>query len=347
MTLLLAFLACESEPAPPLSALPTRPSAHGPDMVRIPGAIVRHGQKAGAKFVFDAPGAPPPGGGALGPPGPPPTGGAGHPQAGAAPSSGAPGALPDLGASAGTQHGFTKADPDPLEAREVEVGAFWIDLTEVTQAQYAEFLAGTGYRPPFVDEPWAMDGYSWTSHEAPAETADHPVILVSWYDATAYCTWADKRLPTEPEWQLAVLGSAKEERNYPWGAAVGDGHYNHGRMVDPNYDDSDGYARTSPVTAFPTGRSWAGLYDGFGNAWEWTADWRVQDWTKVSGDTRDGRLVDPHTDGMALYAAVRGGSFFFDLGPNPAGERNAFVAELRRKSSGFRCAADAGPTDAT
>lgn len=362
------LLGCASSP---VAELETRASEHGPLMVHVAGAVVRHGKKAGANFIIGPPG--PPGGappaGAPFPGGPPPAGSpgplaapppgpvapAGAPRppspgpAGAptgptdargAPTSGVAGALPDLGAGAGAHHGATKADPDPLDAREVEVSDFWIDITEVTQAQYAEFLDATGYRVPFVDEPWAMDGWSWTSREPPAETRDHPVILVSWYDATAYCTWAGKRLPTEPEWQLAVLGPATEERNYPWGADVGEGHYNHGRMVDPNYDASDGYERTSPVTAFPGGRSWAGLYDGFGNAWEWTADWRVQDWERVEGTDHGGRLLDPHTPGLALYAAVRGGSFFFDLGPNPAGERNAFVAELRRKSSGFRCAAD-------
>lgn len=370
------LLACEPAPLPEAASLVTRESPTGPDMVRIPGAVVRHGMKAGTVFVIGPPGGPPPGGGPAGAPpggpggpggpppgqaGPPPGGtqGAppgGHPvpaQGGApggapggpsappgSPSAGG-GALPDLGATSATKHGLTKADPDPLEAREVEVGDFWIDLTETTHAEYARFIEATGYRPPFVDEPWAMDGYSWVGGEPPAGLDDHPVVLVNWYDARAYCAWAGKRLPTEPEWQLAVLGPSEQERNYPWGAELGEGHYNHGRMIDPNYDDSDGWARTSPVTAFPTGRSWAGLYDGFGNAWEWTNDWRVQDWEKVSGERRGGRLVDPHTEGLALYAAVRGGSFFFDLGPNPAGERNAFIAELRRKSSGFRCAADA------
>lgn len=350
--ILAVLLGCGADALPDGASLPTRTSEHGPSMVRIPGATVRHGMKAGAHFVIGPPGAPPaPGGGpprgprgAAGPPGPPPPGAPGAapgPPPGGAPSSGAAGSLPDLGASATTHHGVTKADPDPLEAREVLVSDFWIDLTEVTQADYAEFVGATGYRPPFVDEPWAMDGYSWTTADAPVATADHPVILVNWYDATAYCSWAGKRLPTEPEWQLAVLGPASAEGNYPWGAEVGEGHYNHGRMQDPNYDDSDGFARTSPVKSFPSGRSWAGLDDGFGNAWEWTADWRVQDWALVSGQERGGRLVDPHTEGLALYAAVRGGSFFFDLGPNPAGERNAFIAELRRKSSGFRCAAGA------
>lgn len=342
--MVMLLVGCGADPLPAGESLATRPSDAGPEMVHIPAATVRHGMKAGAKFVIGPPG-PPPGGRAPGPPigtgpGASPAPPAGAPPPHAAPTSGASGSLPDLGASSGTRHGITKADPDPLEAREVDIGDFWIDITETTQAEYARFIAATGYRPPFVDEPWAADGWSWTSGEAPAATADHPVILVNWYDATAYCTWAGKRLPTEPEWQLAVLGPATDERNYPWGEKVGEGHYNHGRMTDPNYDDSDGFARTSPVTAFPSGRSWSGLYDGFGNAWEWTADWRVQDWAKVSGGSNFGRLVDPHTEGLELYAAVRGGAFFFDLGPNPAGERNAFVAELRRKSSGFRCAAN-------
>jgi formylglycine-generating enzyme required for sulfatase activity len=253
----------------------------------------------------------------------------------------APQPLPDLGLAPGATPGAGNLpQPDPLEPRLVDVSPFWIDLTEVTQAQYAAFLQDTRYRPPFVDEAWAADGWNWDSLAAPAATADHPVVLTSWWDASNYCEWAGKRLPTEAEWQLAVLGGADDERLFPWGDEYDGARLNHGTFDLPNYDASDGYERTSPVGAFPEGASRWGLQDAFGNAWEWVADWRVGSWDDVLGERREGRVVDPHTAPQGLYAAVRGGAFFFDFRPNPAGERSAFLPELRRKSAGFRCAKD-------
>lgn len=247
---------------------------------------------------------------------------------------------PDLGLAPGAAPTFSKPAPDPLPPAEVVVSAFLIDVTEVTQGQYATFLEDTGYRPPFVEEEWAEDGWDWDGFTPPAATVDHPVVLVSWWDAGEYCKWAGKRLPTEAEWQLAALGPADDERGYPWGDEYDGSKLNHGRVQVPNFDDSDGFERTSPVGSFPEGASRYGLLDTFGNAWEWTADIRVPSWDAILGERRDGRVVDPHTGEQGLYAAVRGGAYFFDLRPNPGGERNAFLLELRRKSSGFRCARD-------
>ncbi len=307
-------------------------SERGPDLVRVPGAVVRLGRKQTppvAGFTWEN--QPPMGG--------PPPGGAPNPGSGPMLPGPAPFA-PDLGLAPGAVAHTGRPVHDPLEARDVEVSPFLIDRTEVTQGQYAVFLDDTGYRPPYVDEEWAADGWSWDGPTAPRATADHPVVLVNWYDARAFCQWADKRLPTEAEWQLAVLGSATDERLFPWGDDYDGDKLNHGTLQPPNYDDSDGYARTSPVGSFPAGASRAGVLDGFGNAWEWTADVRVHSWEEVLGERRADRIVDPHTSEVGLYAAVRGGAYFFDLRPNPAGERNGFVMELRRKSSGFRCARD-------
>jgi formylglycine-generating enzyme required for sulfatase activity len=228
-----------------------------------------------------------------------------------------------------------------LAPRRVRVPAFRIDRTEVTRAQYQAFLQATGYRPPHVDEPWAhQDGWNWKGTDYLAGTGDHPVVLVSWYDAAEYCAWAGKRLPTEAEWQLAALGPAERARVFPWGDDYGELRLNHGRMAEPNYDDIDGYLLTSPVGAFPSGRSETGMEDAFGNAWEFTADVRVDTWELYAG-ALDGEVRVAATAPMpGLYVAVRGGAYFFDLRPNPAGERNQFLPELRRKTSGFRCAAD-------
>lgn len=363
---LLALAGCVGAPR-----VETVPSEHGPDMVRVPAAVVRLGRKFTPPVAgFGGPGGPPggpaaggkaPNGGTFGPPPNadgtfgPAGGGAGGGPGGGAPDGGAllpaptaTNGAPDLGLAPGAVATAGRPLPDPLDPRDVDVSAFLIDRTEVTQAHYAEFLGATGYRPPYVDEPWAADGWSWDGATAPRATADHPVVLVNWFDARAYCAWADKRLPTEAEWQLAVLGPADAERAYPWGDEYDGSLLNHGTIEPPNYDDSDGYARTAPVGSFPAGASRHGLLDAFGNAWEWTADVRVSTWDDVLGarvqapqGTQGGdHIVDPHTSEVGLYAAVRGGAYFFDLRPNPAGERSGFVMELRRKSSGFRCARD-------
>lgn len=249
---------------------------------------------------------------------------------------------PDLGLAPGAVLDMhTRPMPDPLDPRDVRVDDFWIDVTEVTNAQYQEFVDDTGYRAPFVDEDWANDDkWNWAEGKAPSATLQHPVVLVNWYDATEYCEWAKKRLPTEAEWQLAALGPKDDERVFPWGDEYDGKKLNHGQMWMPNYDDSDGYLHTSPVGAFPGGASRWGLQDAFGNAWEWTSDIRVRSWDETLG-ARDGDvIVNPHTGTVGFYAAVRGGAYFFDLRPNPAGERNGFLVELRRKTSGFRCARD-------
>ena len=237
---------------------------------------------------------------------------------------------------AGFGNGGQRLQPVP-----VSVSSFWIDLTEVTRQQYQAFLVETGYRPPFVAEDWANeDGWNWSGTDYPSGTGDHPVVLTSWYDAVEYCTWAGKRLPTESEWQLAALGD--DGRSFPWGNDYSGDLLNHGKMDAPNFDDSDGFEYTSPVDAFPAGRSPYGLYDAFGNAWEFTADHRRDDWSMYTDSagravTRQGG-ADITAPGPGLYVAVRGGAYFFDLRPNPGGERNEFLPEVRRKTSGFRCA---------
>ena len=76
--------------------------------------------------------------------------------------------------------------------------------------------------------------------------------------------------------------------------------------------------------------------------WEWTADARFEDWRHYDARQDGDVLVGARARPPALYMAVRGGSYFFDLAANPVGERHAFLPEIRRKTSGFRCAADAG-----
>ncbi len=230
-----------------------------------------------------------------------------------------------------------------LPQRTVVVDPFVIDRTEVTRAAYFRFLRDTGYRLPHVSETWAEDGWNWAAlGDAPVDP-NHPVVMVSFYDARAYCRWRSMRLPTEAEWQLAALGAQHEGRIFPWGSRYDDQLLNHGRMEEPNFDDVDGFARTAPVGNYPAGRGPNGLEDAFGNAWEFTADFRIDDWRWIQHDGYgpQSSIRNPRMLGPGLRVAVRGGSFYFDFRPNPGGEWSSFSPEVRRKSSGFRCAADA------
>lgn len=222
--------------------------------------------------------------------------------------------------------------------QKVQLSPFFIDRTEVTRAAYAAFLAATRYRLPSVGEPWAQQGWSWSSVSDGQRDPDHPVVLTSWYDAVEYCRWRGARLPTDAEWEVAALGP--DGQTWPWGADWEGQRLNHGSPEAPFTDDSDGYAWTSPVGAFPQGRGPYGLDDAFGNAWEWTADAWGGPWTDFGGAGTEGARSDPHTEGEALYRGARGGSYFFGFLVNLDGERNGFLAELRRKSSGLRCAQD-------
>lgn len=228
-----------------------------------------------------------------------------------------------------------------LPRKRVRVDAFFMDRTEVTRAAYAQFLVDTDYRPPHVDEDWAREGWNWTGLVPPPGTEDHPVVLVSWYDAQAYCAWADKRLPSEAEWQLAAFGPADASRRFPWGQANEPQRMNHGQLQPPNTDDSDGHVWTAPVGSYPLGATPDGLLDLFGNAWEFTADHRASQWTQVQATRANGGLWNPIQQGPGLYVAVRGGSYFFELSGHPGAEKHAFLPEIRRKTSGFRCARDA------
>ena len=206
----------------------------------------------------------------------PQNGGVGHVR----PGSGVPSAPPNMPGSqakfVGEEQPWTANPSNQMKPKRVTVSTFWMDLTEVTRKDYKKFLEATGYRPPFIAEEWAEDGWNWNGIDYPEGTADHPVVMVSWYDAQEYCGWRGKRLPTEAEWQLGALGDVRLGNRFPWGKEYNHDNLNHGQIESPNFDDSDGFLYTSPVGAFSSGQSVYGLEDTFGNAWEFTADARVE-----------------------------------------------------------------------
>jgi len=131
----------------------------------------------------------------------------------------------------------------------------------VTNGQYARFLVeNPTYPVPYLEEVWA-EPYNWDPRRrtCPEGRANHPVVLVSWNDALAYCEWAGGRLPTEEEWEKAARG--EDGRAYPWGDEFD--------AQRTNVRES-GIGSTTPVGVYPDGASPYGLLDCAGNVWEWT-----------------------------------------------------------------------------
>ena len=198
----------------------------------------------------------------------------------------------------------------------VEVGPFFIDETEVSNADFKRFLDDTGYRPREAKNFLKH----WPNGEMPDELADHPVVYIDIDDARAYARWAGKRLPTEYEWQLAAQGT--DGRKWPWG-----------NKFDESKCNTTG-DRTMPVKSYPGGRSPYGCYNMAGNVWEWTESCR--------------------DDGHTRFVIIRGGSYFDASegsiwyvrgGPQPCDSHAKFIRMWsgldRCATIGFRCVVDA------
>jgi formylglycine-generating enzyme required for sulfatase activity len=141
---------------------------------------------------------------------------------------------------------------DEHPRHKVHLGAYSMDLYEVTNIQYKEFVEATGSRPP----------QHWEGGTILKGREEYPVTYVNWYDADRYCRWKSKRLPTEAEWEKAARGT--DGRDYPWGDDFDPTKANTG---------DTGIGDLSPVGDFEAGKSPYGVYDMSGNVWEWTADW--------------------------------------------------------------------------
>jgi formylglycine-generating enzyme required for sulfatase activity/tRNA A-37 threonylcarbamoyl transferase component Bud32 len=205
----------------------------------------------------------------------------------------------------------------------VYLDAFYIDKTEVTNAQYRECV-----------EAGACNAPSDTTYYDNANYTQHPVVYVTWNDADAYCRWAGKRLPSEAEWEKAARGT--DGRAYPWGNTF-DGskvnfcdkncsYYRKDASVD------DGYAGTAPVGSYPAGASPYGALDMAGNVGDWVADWYN------SGYYASSPVSNPKGPASGDDRVIRGGSWGGLEADVRAATRSRFPPDGPVVLLGFRCA---------
>jgi eukaryotic-like serine/threonine-protein kinase len=168
--------------------------------------------------------------------------------------------------------------------------------------------------------PYLSRSASHSSYYGDLQYADYPVIYVDWNQATAYCKWAGRRLPSEAEWEKAARGT--DGRKYPWG----DADRNCGRA---NYGECN-IGDTTAVGTYPASASPYGAVDMAGNVWEWVNDWY--------GSYGSSYASNPAGPPYGMYRVVRGGAWR-DLGQFVrASGRLAYDPLLRDVNIGFRCA---------
>jgi len=210
-----------------------------------------------------------------------------------------------------------------LPLHTVYLDTYYIDRTEVTNAEYAQCVASGPCRPPRWSSSRAGRAYYGTD-----TYFDHPVILVDWYRARNYCEWRGRRLPTEAEWEKAARGS-NDTRRFPWGNEAAD-------CTRANFDPGDYcVGDTSPVGSYPDGASPYGVLDMAGNVQEWVADWYLSSYYTVSP------YSNPTGPATGIDKVLRGGSWWSYHGYwlRVAYRDNTYTA-YAGWSIGFRCAAD-------
>lgn len=171
--------------------------------------------------------------------------------------------------------------------------AFLIDQFPTTNADYARFVAATGHRPP----------QHWPGGRCLVSLRDHPVVWVTWHDATAYAAWSGKALPSARQWEKAARGP--NGRSYPWGSEP--------TAAKCNVAEA-GIGTTTPVNRYQSGVSPYGVVDLCGNAWEW-----------CSTEAETGRF---ELKGSAFTSPFERAAPFL---------HNAANATMKDNDTGFRC----------
>jgi formylglycine-generating enzyme required for sulfatase activity len=266
-------------------------------------------------------------------------------------------------------YGFAADGEGPVHP--VTLAPFWIDACAVTNDQFNDFVNATRYKTEAEEFGWSfvfighltptqadravrlvvqgsewwcrMDGATWRHPEGPGSNIKqrwtHPVVQVSWRDATAYAAWAGKRLPTEAEWEFAARGGLSHGNRFPWGDELepaGQHRMNVWQGEFPTRNtEADGFYGPAPAKSFKPNAY--GLYQMTGNVWEWCWDWFD------AGYYRGSPPMNPMGPEAGERRVMRGGSYLCH-----ASYCNRYRVDARSSNTpdsattnlGFRCVRD-------
>jgi formylglycine-generating enzyme required for sulfatase activity len=244
--------------------------------------------------------------------------------------------MPQVYIPAGTFHmgGYdVRAAPDEFPAHDVTLDAYWMDQLEVTNAMYQLCVGAEVCTPP-----QSFESQRRTDYYNNPEFRDYPVVYVTWGQAKAYCEWADRRLPTEAEWERAARGD--DMRTFPWGEDKPDYSF-----ANFNFIVKD----TSRVGSYPLGASPFGMLDMAGNVAEWTNDFYSPKYYS------NAELINPlgPLTSSSFFRVVRGGSLGdAEINIRVSKRSSVLGSDLRTQTGspeylgnfspriGFRCAQD-------
>jgi formylglycine-generating enzyme required for sulfatase activity len=229
-----------------------------------------------------------------------------------------------------------EAGDDEFPQVNVILAPFWIDETEVTNAQFTNCVADGNCLAPTTCQ----------FGQATFQTGDpnEPVTCVSWQMAQDYCTWAGRTLPTEAQWERAAKGT--DNRLYPWGNdfACQNGNFDD-ELIENDYTvpggaRCDGFDRLSPIGSFPAGASPVGALDMSGNVWEWVSDWYGADFYTVTDVVIFNQASASNPTGPATgdQKVARGGAWNFHVSTLRTTERFPLDHTATYFNVGFRCA---------
>jgi formylglycine-generating enzyme required for sulfatase activity len=212
---------------------------------------------------------------------------------------------------------FTMGSSDLSDAQPhiVNLDAFWIDQTEVTNAMYAKCVEANQCNPHLTNGSNTHPNYF--GH---AEFDNYPVIYVDWNMAKTYCEWAGRRLPTEAEWEKAARGT--DQRTWPWGNEPSDTLHNFDSIVGD----------TTEVGKYTNGSSPYGAYDMADNVWEWVNDWYSNTYYQNSPSS------NPLGPDSGYLRVLRGGGGRGVLFYVPSSFRDRVGPTFTSFYLGFRCA---------
>eukprot|EP01041_Mallomonas_annulata_P000292 gene292-526_t len=313
----------------------------------------------------------------------------------------------------GTDNPIIKLDGESPK-RKVYVSSFFLNRYEVTNSQFQQFVENTSYVTESENFGWSfvfetaiapeikatieqavlgaewwlpVQGAYWYQPEGPGSNvfltnrSTHPVVQVSWNDATAYCHWAGGRLPTgtvpEAEWEYAARGGidAVQGERYPWGKQLTPDGVHRANLFQGSFPRNntaeDGFEFLSPVGSYPPQNS-LGLHDmiahtsrrrqsinQLGNAWEWVQDWWSTDHRYLftardknnnvndsNSNSNSYNITNPQGPLTGTDRAKKGGSFLCHKSycyRYRSAARNHATPDSASVNAGFRCAWDSPP----